>query len=1120
VKRSFLKRGLLLSAASATLLSAPAYAANLEINSATTTAVKTSTANNGAGDITIDSNGTITITQSGPAVTLDSSNSVNLNGAISNKNTTGAQGVLIDTGTNDTPVTLTGNFTAISSAPTAIDLSGSGTNKTGIGITGNGTLTGNFNWASGTINIQGDNSAGIGMSQSTTLNGNFEFDGTLVMTPTTANETPSGGTGITGIALGGNVTGNVRLGSQIQIYGSGSRGFVSTGTIGGSFANFGLIGTEGFQTSQNQSTGAVTVPKGTGDPLGGSAVSIGGSILGGFLNAGPDGTATPPGTATISMDGGGLGTPVLYVTPGLQGVSNPTKIQIGVYGADTANPGYSFYNRGSIGLIGGTTLDPNMSTVGILFSGISSTADIELAGKGLFNSGTIAVGGRTTGSGTAPITVVALGIGSVGINDSSTANGGFVHVGDGSAGSGIFNSGSITAVANGDLGATAIAIDIGSTSVVKSITNSGTIRASVDTNNPSTVQTQNMYAINDQSGTLSTITNTGAIIAERADTTKSLITAGTPVRVAAFLRDNTTGVTFINGDATHTGTVSGDIYFGSGADTLTVNGVSTTAYSSVVGNIDFGSNNTNSGTTDKLNIGAFGVVSGQITESDLGMLDVNIASGGTLNVLNNTVRQSLLVNDLTLANNAHLNIAVSTLLPGNVSISGDDITINGANANTIGVLFSSFIPATGRFVLLQAPTGNLHIDNTAQVIAGLNSNIPFLFTGSAAYLTNQSGLDQLVLNLTPKSASTLGLSGYAAQVFPYANAALEHDDTLGAAMIAGITDNTSAQDVYSQFAPDASGGTRAIAISLTDHATGPVAARQRALRLYATQPGDLTLWGQEFAQQISDKGSDGLPGFKDSGFGFALGADGGDALGGWYGGAFTFYTGNVDQRAPQSSRDNTQWYMLSGYSTWRGKGLFLDTQLSAAYGDLAAHRFITVGGLTRQANSKRSAVMGAAGMTTGANLVYGSTTLTPNIAIDGLTMREEGYTETGGGNGFDLHVNPVLMSSLRAFVGVNARQDVNFGSFFMQPELRVGYRYDLLADRIDLTASFPSVTGTGPGAGDFTITGPQPSKGNLLAGASIAATTGAWSIGLNYDMLSGKNGSMTQVGTVSLVGRI
>jgi hypothetical protein len=1119
VNRSFLKRGLLLSAASATLLSFAAYADDLDINSATTSAVKTSAANNGAGDITIGTNGSITITQAGPAVTLDSSNNVSVFGSISNKGTDGAQGILIDTGTNDTPATLTGDLLVLSSGQTAtIDLSGSGANKTGIGLGGNGTLTGDIAFTSGTISIQGDNSAGIGTGSDSTLDGNLLFGGTLVMTPTTANETNT--TGITGIALGGDVTGNVENSGQIQIYGNGSRGFVSTGTISGHFKNMGLIGTEGFQTSQNQSTGAVTVPKGTGDPLAGSAVSIGGSILKGFMNAGPDGTTAGAGTATISMDGGGLGTPVLYVSPAIQGVSSPTAIEIGTYDADTVNPGYAFYNRGSIGLIGGTTLDPNLSVAGVVFAGTSATAGVKLDGLGFFNSGTIAVGGRTTGSGNAPITAVALGIGSVGVNDTGTANGGFVTVGDGSADSGIYNSGSITAVAQGDLGATAIAIDIGKTSIVKSINNTGTIGATVNTNNPSTVQIQQIYAINDQNGSLSKITNTGTISAA----TTTPITAGPSIAVAAYLRNNTTGVTFNNGTSTDTGSVVGDIYFGSGADTLTVTGVSDSQFSGINGNIDFGSNVNNSGTTDKLNIGAFGVVTGQITETDLGMLDVNIASGGTLNVLNNSVRQSLLVNDLTMANNAHLNIAVSTQLPDNVSISGTDITINGANANTIGVVFSSFIPATGRFVLLEAPTGNLHIDNVEQVQAGINSHIPFLFTGSAAYLTDQSGLDQLVLDLTPKSAATLGLSGYAAEIFPYANAALENDDTLGAAMISGIADNASAQAAYSQFAPDASGGTRAIAISLTDHATGPVAARQRALRLYARQPGDLTLWGQEFAQQISDKGSDGLPGFKDSGFGFALGADGGDALGGWYGGAFTFYTGNVDQRAPQSSRNNTQWYMLSGYSTWRGKGLFLDTQLTAGYGDFSAHRFISIGGVTRQANSKRSGVLGAAGMTTGANLVYGNTTLTPNIAIDGLTMREEGYTETGGGgttgDAFDLHVNPVLMSSLRAFVGVNARQDVNFGSFFMQPELRVGYRYDLLADRIDLTAHFPGVTGTGPGSGDFTITGPQPSKGNLLAGASIAATTGAWSIGLNYDMLSGNNGSMTQVGTVSLVGRI
>ena len=48
---------------------------------------------------------------------------------------------------------------------------------------------------------------------------------------------------------------------------------------------------------------------------------------------------------------------------------------------------------------------------------------------------------------------------------------------------------------------------------------------------------------------------------------------------------------------------------------------------------------------------------------------------------------------------------------------------------------------------------------------------------------------------------------------------------------------------------------------------------------------------------------------------------------GWYGGAFTFYTGDVTQQLPRATRTNTQWYMLTGYTDWRGKHVFLDTQL-------------------------------------------------------------------------------------------------------------------------------------------------------------------------------------------------
>ncbi len=124
---------------------------------------------------------------------------------------------------------------------------------------------------------------------------------------------------------------------------------------------------------------------------------------------------------------------------------------------------------------------------------------------------------------------------------------------------------------------------------------------------------------------------------------------------------------------------------------------------------------------------------------------------------------------------------------------------------------------------------------------------------------------------------------------------------------------------------------------LTDQATGPVAARQRLLRSYSDAPGDMTLWGQEFTGQINNKGQttpDGtVTSFKDHGFGFTLGLDSGSPRNGWYGGAFTFYSGDVSQQLPRATITDTQWYMLTGYTDWKGKHVFFDTQISAAYGD-------------------------------------------------------------------------------------------------------------------------------------------------------------------------------------------
>ncbi len=341
------------------------------------------------------------------------------------------------------------------------------------------------------------------------------------------------------------------------------------------------------------------------------------------------------------------------------------------------------------------------------------------------------------------------------------------------------------------------------------------------------------------------------------------------------------------------------------------------------------------------------------------------------------------------------------------------------------------------------------------------------------------------------------------------------------------------QDIYSAFAPDVTGAARALAISLTDQGTGAVGARQRALRMYAGQDGDTTLWGQEFTQDLNVGNKTTAGGYDDTGFGFVLGADGGNPRNGRYGMAFQFYSGDTHEKSPRTDTTNSEWLMLTGYTDWRGRGFFLDSQASIGYAQLKGQRFLNVGPLgdqvSRDARGDRAAEFLSGGATAGVLMAAGGTVFTPQISLDGLTMREEGYTETSSTaliaipkdqDGFDLTVKPNYMNSLRAFVGADIRQDLNLGDFYLQPEVRAGYRYDFIDGQEKVKAAFLSQD-TDP-ANYFTITGPDPARGNLVLGGGLATTTGAWSVGVSYDYVRGVGGTQTldQIGTFTLVGRM
>lgn len=1124
----------MLSAAVAALLAAPALA-DTTLTKVETTTQKTSA----TGNLTINSGAGVSFKSATvPLIEIDSSKTVNNGGALTAADQTTATAVQIDANG------LTGSFVSNG----AISLTGTGTGKTAIYIKGTGAFTGNISLDSNsTVAIAGDQSTGINMDTTATLNGDVLLAGTFAMAPTAANSSTA--TGLTIANLAGTINGNVIVSaaSSYSAIGNGAQGFVigiggihacnTTATPGcteiGTFSNSGTIAVGGVSVRKPNAKNVES----------GSALVINGSINGGILNNGP--ASTGDATAAASITGNGV-SPVVSIAGGA------VPITIGVDTADTANGnscsngtaaiGCSFINRGSILAV---PVDPNENSRGIVISG-SAAAPITFTG-GFFNSGTISASATSITPGTA-VSVRAMEI-------DSNVTLPEIHVSGQTISTTTGTGGSILASVTGPQGGSAIGLILTSTTgtsvPVLTVERGGRIASSSVVTNPATAGVNEVsIAVEDDSGSLKLINNAGTISA----TATTLTNGNTAQTTALFLATNTTGVMINN-----TGAIVGDVILGSGSDTYYIAGSATTGTASQTGGtIDFGRSLTGNG--DLLHVGQLANVAGTIKSE--GTLDVKVDGTGVLTVQN--VGSTMATRNLTIAGGnsstaGTLNITVSQT--ANVPVITSSGTVTFGSGALMNVDYGSFITQGGSFILIQAPTGGLGISApdiarySAQVgcTTGCPSNIatlPFLFqSASIAKASDNAGHDNLVLSVFPKTAAQLGLTGYAKALFPFANTALSNDSLLGAAFVAGVNSPADAQKAYGAFAPDLSGGVRAIAISLTDQGTGVVAARQRTLRLFAKEQGDLTLWGNEFGQYITYKGgtvkadpnpasstaylnSGAATGFKDHGFGFALGLDTGSAADGWYGAAFSFYSGDVSEGGPKDARDareQTLWYMLTGYTDWRGRGLFFDSQLNIGYGDVKGKRFInlvnptTNSTFTREADSKRATLLASIGFTAGAQMHYGGLFMTPQVSLDGLTMREEGYTETGGGTAFNLTVKPSYADSLRVFLGTDFRGNINLGDFLLQPSARLGYRYDLLNNPTKLRAQFadlnPALSGNQPGA-LFILRGPDPSRGNVVAGGGLNATTENWTIGVNFDYVRGSHNETEEVGTLSLLGRI
>ena len=582
--------------------------------------------------------------------------------------------------------------------------------------------------------------------------------------------------------------------------------------------------------------------------------------------------------------------------------------------------------------------------------------------------------------------------------------------------------------------------------------------------------------------------------------------------------------------------------------------------------------NFGSGIGNLLHVGGFGYVNSVIVAAP-GGVDMDVDNNGQL-FLAAPQGASINVHNLIVANGGTLGLTITqnntssinpVILASTNGTTNPTVTLSNA---IIGLRLGSFIssgntaastanPTRQSIVLISSPTA-ITDTTLAQQNAALSQVVPFLFESQTDTTGNSAGVPDplsfnaartdLILTLLPRSTGAtnadgtpgLNLSGDARQVFPFAVSALANDPLLGAAIATNSTlyktngvpssginvaaSQQKVQQIFSQMTPDVSGGTRQVAILITDQETGPVAARQRLLRSYADQSGELTLWSNEFVGNINNKGrtdADGtLTNYKDHGFGFSLGMDVGSAHDGWYGGALSFYSGDVSETLPRSSLTHEEWYLLTGYSDWRGKHVFFDTTGSLGYGSFKGDRTMVVGDQSRDAVGKRAGLLGSLGATGGVFLNYGLLDVLPHVSLDGLATREEGYTESGGGDGLNLQVAPYYANSLRAAIGSDFKTHFDLLGATVTPEARIGYRYDFVNTPVKLKGAFASTGGLNAPGNVFTFVGPDPDTGNAVAGLSLGAGTDTWQLGVNYDWVRGNNGSTTQVGTLTLLGRI
>lgn len=1032
-------------AAAGVLPTLPAWAADAMISTARTTPIATSTADGASpGNITVTSEGSVRVA-TGPAVTLDSSHTVTNNGAIEVTQEANAVGVQIATGgagntltgslADNGTISITGPAESSALWPTYV-------NNTGIQVSGAGIFNGSITRGAGSVLTVGGN-GGTGIAVLSQMNGALTNGGVIRL----------GRQESFGIKTLSAISGDITNTGQIETTGQESIGIYAGGNVGGAIINRGTVLT-GAPASTDSSGTAVAAVRG------GQALWVAGNAGGIFLDGNaltkeqeeasgiPDG-ATPDSLLSVR----GAAEAVLI---GQGGTATPTNIVIGALAGDTN--GASFVNRGNIATE--ATLRTTMArTINITGNTINGTA-YQTTLTGAFRN----EGGDITAQATdSPVEVIRIG------ENASVPllyNSGRIY---GRASDS--NENATTGTAGGG-GGNATGVVIAATGGLPELINDGRIGAEARGSVP------NATTILDHSGTLSRVTNNGNLTAIRN---------GIGLATALDLRQNTSGITLNNA-----GTISGDMVFGSGADSVT------SSAGIIVGNMTLGAGNdtvalSNTDTTSIINLGD-GAHTVALTNSKLTggiLLGTGTASlDASASTLTINAASEVQVTDAVFRNGSTLNfnISASSETAGGIKAAGSVVVENGTLLNTT---LSGAVVEQFTVNLIEAQSLTVNAD-----LAGLQPGSTVMYRRQIRLADDNANV--LQYQITRRNATELGLSERLGTIYDNWVPALAQDTSFAGTM-AAFTDQAEFENALEQLVPDTSDAARRVALNGRTLSQGAINRRLSGFARNRNEPmGRLraSWWLQQLTTFGSGDGAGTVPGYSTLAIGLAGGVDAEWFEDSIIGLSISQTFGSAEEKgraATDSVKLSTTSFDL--YTRFNTDVAYIQGTLGYGLNSYRQNRQVEVGtSVQRRTGGKSPGYQWGGRVDVGTQMNAGGTILTAYLRSSYFNIYRHAYEEGGGGPAVDLRYNSRSYTSIRGGGGVMAERRIQLGAASsLAFNLHADYAHEFDDEATAVTARFTGGTST------FTLQGLTPAANVVTGGAGVAWERRASVISLEYD---------------------